>query len=607
MATTIVTTRPLEVPALPATPPSSSHLYLSSSPAVIPNKHLAFPSNGPVAPHDLPSPPESPASPSAAAGPSRLWPADKYQKISQTPLVYAIESQALAEAFDEAATTPLPDPTEVFPWLHGLTAKNELQLSFFKDPTCRPFAGVPACLRGLTIVRAGVDLSTSKLRGAILSDELLSPSRPSSGQQDPPNEPNACFIEHAQGYSVRNFKVQCSKLATCSDIIVYGDDRTPRAQVEALAAMVSRAQDAWNAKLGYPRLPSNRFNTFVLTDSFTTLEGLRPDLIALSSKGHLNDDVMDFPHQERKEMAEMTKVSQIAHNVFLGPSPQLTSDDEMGSSRDQFFDVWVEASDYARIPEQEILEQAEAVLADQDADEDAVALVEFPSSGSFGARATLRSDVNALVGMCEWIHKVANGTRTTGDSDRMEIDDEDQRPARPRKVLIHCSDGYTESSLLALAYVMYAECIPASEAWVRLHRDLGRNFFAYPADKIFLESHAQRTIMWRSPAVTDNTVLPMESPLWMKRMDGSLPSRVLPYLYLGNLTHATNPGLLRRLGITHVLSVGEPVTWQNDPAVLEEDKADWPAENFLYVDQVQDNGVDPLTKDFERCLDFLGM
>ncbi|KAL5486084.1 PPS1 [Sanghuangporus weigelae] len=41
------------------------------------------------------------------------------------------------------------------------------------------------------------------------------------------------------------------------------------------------------------------------------------------------------------------------------------------------------------------------------------------------------------------------------------------------------------------------------------------------------------------------------------RFDGSFPSRVLPFLYLGNLAHAQNAYMLHALGITHVVSVGE--------------------------------------------------
>ncbi|KAL6301135.1 hypothetical protein BKA93DRAFT_487880 [Sparassis latifolia] len=47
--------------------------------------------------------------------------------------------------------------------------------------------------------------------------------------------------------------------------------------------------------------------------------------------------------------------------------------------------------------------------------------------------------------------------------------------------------------------------------------------------------------------------------LWFDdpRFEGSFPSRVLPFLYLGNLNHASNVFMLHALGITHVVSVGE--------------------------------------------------
>ena len=71
-------------------------------------------------------------------------------------------------------------------------------------------------------------------------------------------------------------------------------------------------------------------------------------------------------------------------------------------------------------------------------------------------------------------------------------------------------------------------------------------------------------------------------------------------MYLGNLCHANNPDLLSAMGIKRVLSVGEPVSWS------EEKLKRWGSENVLFVDRVQDNGVDPLTEEFERCLEFIG-
>ncbi|KAI9061173.1 hypothetical protein FKP32DRAFT_1631829, partial [Trametes sanguinea] len=62
-----------------------------------------------------------------------------------------------------------------------------------------------------------------------------------------------------------------------------------------------------------------------------------------------------------------------------------------------------------------------------------------------------------------------------------------------------------------------------------------------------------------------HTMPPTRVPPWKDhqawfndpRFDGSFPSRVLPFLYLGNLNHASNAFMLHALGITHVVSVGE--------------------------------------------------
>jgi dual specificity MAP kinase phosphatase len=91
-----------------------------------------------------------------------------------------------------------------------------------------------------------------------------------------------------------------------------------------------------------------------------------------------------------------------------------------------------------------------------------------------------------------------------------------------------------------------------------------------------------------------------QEPSWLPGLDGSLPSRVLDYLYLGNLGHANNPDLLKELGIRQILSVGETAIWRDG------DLEAWGADNVYTVERVQDNGIDPLTDQFSRCLDFIG-
>ena len=302
-------------------------------------------------------------------------------------------------------------------------------------------------------------------------------------------------------------------------------------------------------------------------------------------------------------MCKMSEASEIAHNVWLGPTP----DAAISRSTKEgvvAFDVLIEANDLATLPDVQMLEQVaeDCYTAPQN--------IDFPSSGSMLPQSYPKTTVNPLTRMCQWMHRLANGeTQSEGSEDVGEPDSDGDIPMRPlshtgRKILIHCTDGYTESSLLALAYFMYAEQIPAHEAWLRLHCEKKRNFFAYASDVVLL-NNLQPHLVRPKPVISKSgqrKSVPRD-PSWLGRMDGSLPSRILPYLYLGNLGHANNPELLKAMGITQLLSVGEPINWT--PTQIE----NWGTENLddiMYVDGVQDNGVDALSGEFERCLDFIG-
>lgn len=295
----------------------------------------------------------------------------------------------------------------------------------------------------------------------------------------------------------------------------------------------------------------------------------------------------------------MSRASEIAKNVWLGPTPDSSlcpSSD--GADDEPTFDIFIEASDLAQSPELRLLDAVGELSLD------APQRLEFPSSGSIMPQKWPKAGpLDPVTQMCQWIHSVANPSATYAlDGD--EADQDGDIPmktfhSRPRKVLIHCTDGYTESSLLALAYFMYAERVPVHEAWLRLHCEKKRNFFAYSSDVALLSS-LQARILELSPGPNNGISGSLqEEPAWLSRIDGSLPSRILPYMYLGNLGHANNPQLLRAMGIKQVLSVGEPISWTKGQ------KESWGAKNLLFIDRVQDNGVDCLTKDFERCLEFI--
>jgi dual specificity MAP kinase phosphatase len=296
-------------------------------------------------------------------------------------------------------------------------------------------------------------------------------------------------------------------------------------------------------------------------------------------------------------MCAMSKASEISANVFMGPTPDPTL--ACDSSSDHSFDAFIEASDLAHVPDSRTLRNFRTTL--EKADQGPLHM-EFPSSGSIMPPSWSHSEIDGLMETCKWIFELANpqeakkSKRRKGSDESLEL----THVAKPKKFLIHCTDGYTETSLLGLAYFMYAEGLPAHEAWVKLHRDVGRNFFAYPTD-VALLTQIQPRILQESPR-WNRDVIRIHEPQWMSRIDGSLPSRILPYMYLGNLGHANNPELLRELGITRILSVGEMLTWSEDS----KRQLNWPTEHLLTIDRVQDNGVDPLWDEFDRCLKFIG-
>jgi dual specificity MAP kinase phosphatase len=296
-------------------------------------------------------------------------------------------------------------------------------------------------------------------------------------------------------------------------------------------------------------------------------------------------------------MCAMSRASEISNNVWLGPSPDvILHPSGSGAALMQNFGLLIETSDVANIPCRRLLEKVSQRLANKPARR---LVFSFPSSGSILPTIEHNKEVDDFISAIRWIYYLANpkGSAEEVDSGGDRVMDSSRKDAV--KILIHCPDGYTESSLLAVAYFMFAEGLPLHEAWLKLHTEKSRNFFAYPSDVTFLQIIQQR-LLSESPVAHNMTLSRFAGPTWLERMDGSLPSRILPYMYLGNLTHANNPELLYALGIRRILSVGEPVSWTDS------DIDEWGEQNLMFVDSVQDNGIDPLTHEFDRCLEFIG-
>lgn len=290
----------------------------------------------------------------------------------------------------------------------------------------------------------------------------------------------------------------------------------------------------------------------------------------------------------------MSRASEISTNVWLGPTPDnMLRSGSREPPKEEPYDLLIEASDLASIPGPRFLAMIDKQLGN------GPQRMQFPSSGSIVLPSGNTREIEDLVNTIRWIYYLAHPDDPADEPDHDGDIAMTNLRKKPRRVFIHCADGYTESSLLAVAYFMFAEGVPAHEAWLKLHCDKKRNFFTYPSDVAFL-THVQERLLQESPAAQSMNITHMSDPTWFLKIDGSLPSRILPYLYLGNLTHANNPELLWKLGIRRVLSIGEPVIW------CDAERAKWGAENLMYIDNVQDNGIDPLCQEIDQCLEFIG-
>ncbi|TDZ28658.1 Dual specificity protein phosphatase PPS1 [Colletotrichum spinosum] len=461
--------------------PSISLDTIGAAQAPVPNKHLPVCPPGSVPLDEPNTPPPSPPRDDELVQPSSLlYPPDKFDRHDSGLLaVYTISPADVDSAVDYVSRQPLPDPSQVFPWLHGLHPHNHIQQAFF-IARHRSLRKTPTCVRGLTLVKADGDLNFARLKGAIAPQEFLQLNE----------SPDFLEVDPRDGFCVRNFQIQAAKSAMTSDIVVYGDNE---AVVRQLGLKIADAQLRWRQRhetQGH-RIPE--YNTFVCASPFAEFEENHKEIVAIDSKGRLTGRVLDFSSQERKEMYNMTMASEISHNVWLGPTPDLTFE---GESQ---FDVFIECSDVGRLDPSTL-----RALAQSQIEPAQRPYIDFPSSGSILPPT--------------WSQAEADG----------------------------------------IAYFSYSTGRGIADAWLQLHTAQKRNFFAYPTDVALLTCIEAR-LLHESPVHLDKGINEISAlvkePAWLPGLDGSLPSRVLSHMYLGNLGHANNPDLLRALGIGQILSV----------------------------------------------------
>ena len=244
-----------------ATPPSPLAINTTTigSTVPVPNKHLPICSPGPRPLPGLDTPPASPPVADATADSASSH--DYFERsalLVSDPPVYGVSAQGLVEGLERLASQPMPEPRLMFPWLHGLHPDNQLQLAFFVARR-RLIKKSPKAFRGITVVKVGGDLSRSKLIGAITAQEIIVPT----GESD--EQVAFLDIDPREGFSIRNFQIQTCKIATVSDIVVYGEDGVPHEDIVKVARQISTAQLLQREKFESPLRQTRSYGTFVLS------------------------------------------------------------------------------------------------------------------------------------------------------------------------------------------------------------------------------------------------------------------------------------------------------------------------------------------------------
>lgn len=120
--------------------------------------------------------------------------------------------------------------------------------------------------------------------------------------------------------NLRNFRLQATKLASVSDIVIYSADGLASPDLLPTAERFLAAQeDIRTTRMMESDHPDEtvHYRVFVITDRFDVFEHRYPDLVAVDSNGFIRNKV-DFFEREKEEMRALTEASPIGEGVWLG-------------------------------------------------------------------------------------------------------------------------------------------------------------------------------------------------------------------------------------------------------------------------------------------------
>jgi dual specificity MAP kinase phosphatase len=428
------------------------------------------------------------------------------------------------------------------------------------------------------------------------------------------------------------------------------DHRIAEAQEDLYQIRMDEFYSLQNRGVGEGLSEPIRYGVWVLVEPFHQVERFCPDLVMIDSQGRTTQHARqtDLFEREARESRAMTRGSEVVEGFWVGNDCDVPGGADDGAGARMSFDLCVRASECCEMPSSGMLSTTSRKLYEMDKrkkelEESGHAWV--PSPATIALRNLLSPSTSPGPLPDTGTKRLASPNpqevtrqrrprRSNTDEDYVSIDcagscrtitgqmrnlnhmtervvdlvyflrklvEGRDKTGRKRRVLVHCQDGYTESSIIVLAYIMSSLSISLPEAFLHLQLNAKRSFFLYPSDKPLLRKvDARLAADRRSKALkiisTTNTATPASVPsptrwkswtlnfgksdadntsasapggpggaiprkktvdvardmlkdeenggspaaldarVWFddRRFDG-FPSRILPYLYLGNL------------------------------------------------------------------------
>ena len=295
-----------------------------------------------------------------------------------------------------------------------------------------------------------------------------------------------------------------------------------------------------------------RYAVWVVTEPFSKIEQVAYHLVNVTSKGQAAEHpyFMNVFDRENKESRYMTRATEVVEGFWVGNDSDAPNAQPCDGARPKLhFDLCIRASEMGGPPSTYELKKAHEKILELDEEE--LAEEHIPRRGEFSpspATVALRNLLTPVNSLTSPPISAGTGTKRSASpasdlkenqprrtrsnqskrnkhvtlsitgysrnvfgikspSQKEAVDKvveliywlrniierrDGSRGSRNRQVLVHCQDGYTESSIIVLAYIMSSLSISLPEAYLHLQNTAQRSFFLYSGDKPLLRKVDER-------------------------------------------------------------------------------------------------------------------